>query len=415
MRLRFAAASPMLALALALPLALALTGCGGSSTPAPAAPSSAPAAVSGSPAVPASAAPTPVPTPATTPTTAATPDLTPNDLLLAALSPGDMKAVAPTETWWPYIPEFNVGFSPYKDNSADPSIRFFVVQNYELIGGSSKRQIQSTVVLFNDVASAAQGLARLNQTNDGNSTPASGPAVGDASSYFTRSNIGLGTPTDTPIDYPDTTVLRFRVGPVVERIAISGAEFEKSATLAGYAAPQVNRIGALVQGNLKADQLPVEIGQRMPPPSDAVGPIVGAVMIPVESWALGDNSGTPEVVAQKLHSLGADSLGFGRALLPADSSQVVEATLFPFRDASAASTWVKSFTSSVGKTGLDAGATGTHSAYTSNDGKFYELQFAAGRFVGDLSCWAPFGTTTSACEAPVRQLAEAWYAALSGS
>lgn len=391
-------------------LAGLLAACTGTSaaTPVPTAtpPSLAPTATVAS-TVPATPLLTPVPTPATA-------GLTPNDLLLAALSPGDVKGVAPTETWWPSIPEFNVGFSPYKDSSADPGIRFFVVQNYELIGGPSKRQIQSTVVLFNDAASAAQGLARLNQTNDGNSTPASGPTVGDASSYFTRSNIGLGTPTDTPIGYPDTTVLRFRVGPVVERIAVNGAAFEKSATLAGYAAPQVNRIDALVQGNLKADQLPAEIGQRMPPPLDAVGPVVGAVMIPAESWALGDNSGTPEIVARKLHSLGADSLGFGRALLPADSNQVVEATLFPFRDASAASTWVKSFTSGVGKTGLDAGATGTQSAYTSNGGTFYELQFAAGRFVGDLSCWAPFGKTTSACEAPVRQLAEAWYAALSG-
>jgi len=153
----------------------------------------------------------------------------------------------------------------------------------------------------------------------------------------------------------------------------------------------------------------------MPLPSDAVGPIVGAVIVPAESWALADNSGTPNAVARTLHALGADSLGFGRALLPADPNQVVEATLFPFRDAGAASSWVKSFMSGVGTTGLRAGATGTQSAYTSNGGKFYELQFAAGRFVGDLSCFAPYGTTTSACEAPVRQLAGAWYAALSGS
>jgi len=181
-----------------LVLAGLLAACTGSgaTTPAPTAlpPGVAPMATS-APTSPATPPLTPVPTPATAPTTAAAPDLTPNDLLLAALSSGDVKAVAPTQTWWPYLPEFNVGFSPYTDNSADPSVRFFVVQDYELIGGSSKRQIQSALVLFADVASATQGLARLNQTTERDSTRASGPAVGDASSYFTRSNIGLGTPT----------------------------------------------------------------------------------------------------------------------------------------------------------------------------------------------------------------------------
>lgn len=138
-------------------------------------------------------------------------------------------------------------------------------------------------------------------------------------------------------------------------------------------------------------------------------------MVPAQSSALVDTSGTPDVVARELHSLRADNLGFGRALLSADPNEVVEATLFPFRGASAASTWVKSFAYGVRKTGLGTGATGTQSAYTSNGGKFYELQLAAGRFVGDLSCWAPYGKTTSAGEAPVRQLGEAWYAALSGS
>lgn len=387
-------------------------------TASPATPSSvsatpAPSLASSAPSVAASAAP--VPTAA--PTQAAAPELTPNDLLLAALSPADVKALLPaSETWWPYFPEFDVGFSPYKDNSSDPSVRFFVVQTYERIHGPSKREIYSALTLFDDAAAASQGLARLNKTNDGQSTSISGPAVGDESSYFTRNAlVGLGVPTDTPIDYPDTTVLRFRVGSVVALVTVSGTGLEKSTTLADYAAPLVERIGALLEGTLKADPLPAEFAQRMPPPSDTVGSIFGAVVAPAESWALVDTSAAPDVVAGKLHSLGADSLGFGRASLAADPNQVLEATLFPFPDAAAATTWVKSFTSGVGTTGLDAGATGTQSAFTSNDGKFYELQFAAGRFVGDVSCFAPYGKTSSACEGPVRKLAEAWYVALSGS
>ncbi len=42
------------------------------------------------------------------------------------------------------------------------------------------------------------------------------------------------------------------------------------------------------------------------------------------------------------------------------------------------------------------------------------LRFATGVFVGDVSCYAPYGETSAACEGPVRQLAEAWFAALPG-
>jgi len=63
---------------------------------------------------------------------------------------------------------------------------------------------------------------------------------------------------------------------------------------------------------------------------------------------------------------------------------------------------------------LDPGATGDVSAFTSYDGRFYELQFAQGRRVGDVSCFAPFGRPAQACEAATRLLAERWYAALGG-
>lgn len=354
---------------------------------------------------------TPAPTPTPTPTPAIS-ELTPNDLLLAAFSPSDVAALLPpTETWWPYFPEFNVGFSPYQDNFSDPSVRFFVAQSYARVDGTSKRTIQSAVILFEDATTASLGLARAHSINDPDSTSIDGPVVGDEGIYVVRHETGYGG----PIDDPDTTTLRFRVGPVVGRISVRGTGFEDGATLADYAAPMIERIGLLLRGQLQAEPLPAEFAQWMPPPSDAVGAILGAVVAPVESWALVDTSGKPDVAADRLHLLGADSLGFGRASLAADSSQVIEATVLPFADAASASTWVKDFTAGVGLTGLDAGHTGEQSAFTSYDGQYYELQFATGRFVLDVSCFAPFGRTSTACEGPVRQLAEAWYAAMSGS
>lgn len=378
---------------------------------APAAPSAEPAPSAPAASVAAPPSPVPVASPSPAPATPDVSGLTPNDLLLAGLTSDDLGDLLPGETWWPYFPEFDVGFSPYMDRSSDPSVLIFVAQGLERIdidASSTSRQIQSAMVLFEDEAAAGRGLARLIEVNDAATIAADGPSVGDESAYRTREEY------DRSLTYPDTATLRFRVGPVVARISVRGAGLEESATLARYAGPVVERIGAMLEGSLRAEPLPVEFAQLMPPASEAVGSILGAAVVPAESWAVVDNSGSPDFVADKLHTLGADSLGFGRASLAADPSHVLEATIFPFSDATSASTWVEGFLSSVGSTGLDAGATGTQSAYTSYDGNFYELQFAAGAYVADVSCFAPYGETSAACEGPVRQLAEAWFAALSG-
>jgi hypothetical protein len=60
-------------------------------------------------------------------------------------------------------------------------------------------------------------------------------------------------------------------------------------------------------------------------------------------------------------------------------------------------------------TSLPAGTTGAHAAFRYSYGS-YELQFVAGRRVGDVFCWAPFTSGASAaCEEASRSLAQAWY------
>jgi hypothetical protein len=118
-------------------------------------------------------------------------------------------------------------------------------------------------------------------------------------------------------------------------------------------------------------------------------------------------------VRDRLLKLGVTKLGFRRYGLSADRSQVIEVTLFAFADDRAAADWVQTFIALARKQGtLDGGKTGELAAFTNNAGDFYELQFAQGRFVGDVSCFAPYAKTSSACEAPVRRLAELWLAAL---
>jgi hypothetical protein len=125
----------------AIALAAILAAC---TTGAPAAPSGEAAPSAPVQFAAASPSPAPVASPSPAPTAPDVSELTANDLLLAALTSDDLTDLLPAETWWPYFPEFNVGFSPYRDDSPDPTVASFVIQKYERIHGPSKRQIVSS-------------------------------------------------------------------------------------------------------------------------------------------------------------------------------------------------------------------------------------------------------------------------------
>ncbi|MCL5275374.1 MAG: hypothetical protein M1434_11635 [Chloroflexi bacterium] len=360
-------------------------------------------------------APTAVPatlTPAVLPTPASA--LTAEDLLAAALSPADVQKLIPDPNqWWPEFPQFNVGFSASTTGKKVPGEQFFVLQNYRQVSPLAQGRVESGLTLYVDDKSAADSFTALPDTNDKGGVPMDGPAIGDESRYFTRCEKPCGpSATKTPYE----TTLRFRVGAIIGRISIFyQLGYGTAEALAKYAEPVVEKSRALLSGHLKATPLPGQYGSQLPAASADVGPILGSSVNPVESWALIDTSGKPEKVRDQLRSLGATELGFRRFALPADRDQVVEVTLFPFSDDKAAATWIQTFLhnarSSAGT--LDAGNTGKLSAFEKTPDGDYELQFAAGSFVGDVFCYAPYASTSSACEAPVRRLAERWYAALS--
>ena len=86
-------------------------------------------------------------------------------------------------------------------------------------------------------------------------------------------------------------------------------------------------------------------------------------------------------------------------------------TEFTFPTAAAAHAWFTPFATAVkgGSTSLPPGVTGDRAAFRYSFGS-YELQFVAGRFVGDVFCWAPFTSGASpACEYAARALAEQWF------
>lgn len=331
-------------------------------------------------------------------------EITPEDLLAATLRPADVQQLfSRPERWWPEFPEFIVGIGAAADGPM-PGERFFVGQNYQQVDDPDETMVRSTLILFEDEATAAAGFAMLRTTEDADGSTVPGPAVGDQFRYFTRSTE----------EFPAETTLRFRTGPVVGRVTqYSQADFAAPDAVARYAGAVIARIGPLLDGALMATPLPAAMAGWLPPSgASTVGPEIGSAVAPAESWALIDSADDPMSVRERLHRYGATELGYRRYRLSADPNQVVDLTLFPFRNSQSAAAWVREFVDTDdGSVRLDPGRTGELSVYAVYEDS-YEIQFAKGRLAADVSCSAPFGEVSAACEPAVRQMAEMWFEVL---
>ncbi len=134
--------------------------------------------------------------------------------------------------------------------------------------------------------------------------------------------------------------------------------------------------------------------------------------------------GDPQI--KRLKQLGAGPLAQQNYGLRGKPTVVVSAVLVSFGTKAAARDWHRDFATDTGHRDqwkiLKAGDTGKASTFArrigpkANENLFgYELQFAAGNFVGDLSCGDTNGPAPKACESALRHLAQAWYAKLAKS
>lgn len=331
------------------------------------------------------------------------------DDLYAVLHPS---ALQPSFTdpirWWPAFPQFNVGVG-----DRAPGLRFYVVQPFERVGDRQPGRAEFTLLLYDSPAAAAADFrGRLAEQNDAGGVPTAGPALGERVRYFRRQSSQFPK-------LPYEATVRVQARQFVLRVtALSPAAYETPQALARQAGVVLERALALTSGQLRASAVPKRIADLMPPTAAAarVGPVLGTAVVPIEAWAVADTSGNPPATRVRLRQGGVNELGFRRYGLAAERNQVVETTLFAFASSSSASAWVQTFVREASREGtLVPGAVGSEAAFTAYGGSFYELQFAAGRFVGDVSCFAPFGDTSPACVQAVRSLAEAWYAALAGA
>jgi hypothetical protein len=231
------------------------------------------------------------------------------------------------------------------------------------------------------------------------------PAVGQQHAYYVA----------TLPDRSRATRFYFTRGTVAVGIQASGAWSREK--IAKLARPIDDRLQQLLAGKLTAPSIPAAQLARLPHAGAAPGRVLGTALIPAESWAAIVRKGNKLRLRDSLVATGNRQLLFRRYLRDGSRTEVLETTLFAFPSAGAAGAFVAPFRAGVQrseKTRLDPGSTGGRSAFR-YEFTNYELQFAAGRFVGDVFCWAPFQAEPSkACEDAARQLAERWYSQLAG-
>lgn len=329
-----------------------------------------------------------------------------DDPLAATLQWSDVARLVPSggRVFWPELPQFNTGLEPGLAPLAE------VVATYDYVGSDAERagaRLVSTVIVYPAVSAAASTFASLRQTSDAGGKAMSGPPVdADRWRYFRK-----------PAGKLTEWTLRWRIGVAVGRVSAIdnsgfGARDWTATRLAALFRPVARRVQELVRGRLHAPPLPAADLRLLPAAGLAPGPALGTAKVPAEAWAAIDSSRDPQSTLRKLTGGGVGTLLDRAYLLEGVPRTAVGVVLFRFDTPAQAATWTRDFIRLTGSKTLAPGRTGATSAFTSNGGDLYELQFAHGRYVGDVGCGAPFGTTPSACEAATRTLAEKWYAAL---
>src|SRR3970040_3007278 len=90
---------------------------------------------------------------------------TPENLLAAALSPADIEELFDEpESWWPFFPEFNVGFNPLASEE-ESEASFFVAQRYGRVAGPDEGEVQTALSLYDDEAAAEEGFRDATEIN----------------------------------------------------------------------------------------------------------------------------------------------------------------------------------------------------------------------------------------------------------
>lgn len=316
------------------------------------------------------------------------------DALLAADVPWVTVQQVAGKNFWPELPAFNSII-----DEEDPQPLAAVSQVFDDIKGQTK--ITTRLYAY---ANAELGLEYLQSAAIvPGAIDQAKPVIGDQHFYYVT----------TLTNGSHSTRLYFVHDRIGVQIQVDGALWSRS-KIAALGDPIDQRIGQLLAGTLKPPALPAAQLAHLPA-RGAPGPVLGTASVTAEAWASQSHNGSMHAIRTKLAASGDATFPFRRYLRQGSRTDVVEIALLTFPTPAAALAWNQPFAAGVKAhptDALDAGATGSHSAFRFELDN-YELQFASGRYVADVFCYAPFVAKASpACEDAVRTLAAAWYSQL---
>jgi hypothetical protein len=318
--------------------------------------------------------------------------------LLAAVVPWSTVQQVAGPDWWPQLPQFDVPPIYHDPAASQPSL--VVTQWFVQVG--SDAAVLTKLLAYPTRARARYCDVLVDTYGTGNTRA---PLVGESHLFWA-------------VREPDgarTTVLCFTRGAVVAELKVYG-QWWTAARVVRLARPIDERLRALQEGRLVAPAVTSSDLAVLPAGSAAPGAVLGTVALRPEAWAALSTtaSPSPQAILAQLRRGGVQTLPFRRYQLRTQAENVVEVTLFAFKNAQGAARWFDTLaTAAENGTKLSLDATGARSGFWQFE-DYFALDFVAGRFLADVTCRAPYGPEPSGtCVAAMQKLAARWYAQLS--
>jgi hypothetical protein len=325
---------------------------------------------------------------------------TPEQLLAATLHAADLSGLG--GGWWDDAPEFNDRLEP--DAGAD--MRSFVIAHVYGKPDEWPAEVATGIHLYAQAAAAldAFGTSAATDLQDFDST-FDGPRVGEQSRYL-RQTADSG--------HEGGVALRFRYSRYLVRIEIGGDPSSLAPTrLAKLGTIVVERLSALDAGKLAAPALP-PLAQTLPAADATFTPVLGTADLSPQSWAwVWANQAGRLVISWHLTGILRDNVKneapvLRRYGLANSRGSIAEVTVMPFRTDGAAQAYLSEAKREDSR----------RAGLTEQEGEIvvsppipdvapaYRGDIRVGRYVAEVTCYAPFAPTAAACGSAVAQLAE---------
>ena len=334
------------------------------------------------------------------PAPAQQPAVAPEQLLAAALHAADLAKVNPGG-WWDDAPEFNGKLEP--DSDADNVT--FVIAHVFGKPDTAPAEIATSLHLYTKAAAAADEFAATADADKKDyGETVDGPKTGDQSRYLRQA---------ADSEHEGGVALRFQFGRYLARIDVGGdAAAMTPDQLAALGKIVIDRLTQIDAGKLAAPALP-DLAASLPPADAEFKPVLGTATLSSQAWSwVWSSQASSLIVSGRLRALLKDSVRgetpvLRRYGIAGNATNIAEVTLMPFKSGEAAGRYLADAKREDARRAAIANDEGdvTVSPPIPDVAPAYRGDLRVGRYVAEVTCFAPFAPTAATCEKAVRDLA----------